>query len=175
MFLKALPSRGICFMISSALKIGSRYSHLPWQVSHSSMMFCSHTQHHSMPLLTTCLPCMPCLWPALPYRPCQLQSRLPRGCRKLLQETLLCQTEASQLQLQHQPLESAYLEALQSLLPRHQPVLKVLAEGAGGHSLALHYVVLQKNLSLLDRTTCTASMTKQSRRNSASTASATIA
>jgi hypothetical protein len=45
MFLKALPSRGICFMISSALKIGSRYSHLPWQVSHSSMIFCSQTQH----------------------------------------------------------------------------------------------------------------------------------
>ena len=27
--LKALPSLGICFMISSELKMGSKYSHLP--------------------------------------------------------------------------------------------------------------------------------------------------
>ncbi len=33
---KALPSTGICFMISSAPKMGSRYSHLPWHLSHSS-------------------------------------------------------------------------------------------------------------------------------------------
>jgi hypothetical protein len=29
-------------MISSAEKMGSRYSHLPWHVSHSSMMLCDH-------------------------------------------------------------------------------------------------------------------------------------
>ncbi len=45
---KAWPSRGICFMISSAPKMGSRYSHLPWHLSHCSRMSCggAHTHTH---------------------------------------------------------------------------------------------------------------------------------
>jgi hypothetical protein len=34
------PSSGICLMMSAELKIGSRYSHVAWHVSHWSNMSC---------------------------------------------------------------------------------------------------------------------------------------
>lgn len=51
--LKALPSLGICFMISSELKIGSRYSHLPCHMSH---MMSRHSQLLPAAAFVTLLP-----------------------------------------------------------------------------------------------------------------------
>mmetsp|Transcript_11854 Transcript_11854/g.45913 ORF Transcript_11854/g.45913 Transcript_11854/m.45913 type:complete len:595 (+) Transcript_11854:200-1984(+) len=41
--LNAAASVGICFPISSLLKMGSRYSHLAWHLSHWSTMLCSRS------------------------------------------------------------------------------------------------------------------------------------
>ena len=38
--LNFLPSTGICFMMSSELKMGSRYSHDSWHLSHASKISC---------------------------------------------------------------------------------------------------------------------------------------
>ena len=38
--LNFLPSTGICFMMSSELKMGSRYNHDSWHLSHASKISC---------------------------------------------------------------------------------------------------------------------------------------